>query len=121
MCTCSMEWIANASTDAGLFYGLDGKCINCDGATLFKHNTTTGFYEVVGTGEHVDDLLNDESVNQHFGMMWTSDLELVDSWIQSTTCPSDSSYQSTPLSSGASCSLSCLAIGFVLIVFMISI
>ena len=58
-----------ASTDADLFFGLYGKCINCDGATLFQHNTTTGFYEVVGTGEHVDDLLNDESVNQHFGMV----------------------------------------------------
>ena len=67
-----------ASTDVHLFYGLDGKCNNCgDGATLFQHNTTTGFYEVVGTGEHVDELLNDESVNQHFGMMWTKELDLV--------------------------------------------
>ena len=67
----------NASTDVDLFYGLDGKCINCsDSATLFKWNTSTGFYEVVETGEHVDDLLNDEAVDQHFGMVWTSQLEL---------------------------------------------
>ena len=113
----------NVSTDVHLFYGLDGKCNNCDGATLFKHNTSTGFYEVVGTGQHVDDLLNDESVKQCFRKMWTSDLELVDSWIQSTTCPTESSEQhsSNPLSSGAFYSLSSLAIGFMLIVFMISI
>ena len=60
----------DASTDVNLFYGFDGKFINCcDGATLFQYNSTTGFYEVVETGEHVDDLLNDESVNQHFGMV----------------------------------------------------
>ena len=68
----------NASTDVDLFYGLDCKCKNCDGATLFKHNISTGFYEVVGTGEHVDDHLNGESVNQHFGMVWSKQLELVD-------------------------------------------
>ena len=67
----------DVSTDVDLFYGLDGKCINCsDDATLFQHNTDTGFYEVVETGEHVNDLLNDESVNQHFGMVWTKELEL---------------------------------------------
>jgi hypothetical protein len=66
------------TTDVDLFFGLDGKCNNCsDGATLFQHNTSTGFYEVVRTGEHVDDLLNDESVNQHFGMVWTKKLDLV--------------------------------------------
>ena len=68
----------NPSTDVHLFFGLDGKCTKCGGAILFKHNTNTGFYEVVGTGEHVDDLLNDESVNQHFGMVWSTELELVD-------------------------------------------
>ena len=69
----------NASADVDLFYGLISKCINCIvSARLFQHNTNTGFYEVVGTGEHVDDLLNDEAVNQHFGMVWTSELELVD-------------------------------------------
>ena len=67
----------NASTDVDLFHGLHGKCINCsDNATLFKWNTSTGFYEVVETGEHVDDILNDDSVNQHFGIVWTSQLDL---------------------------------------------
>ena len=68
----------DASIDVHLFYGLNTKCINCGGATLFKHNNNTGFYEVVGTGQHVDDLLNDEAVNQHFGMVWSSELELFD-------------------------------------------
>ena len=68
----------DASTDVDLFYGLDGKCINCDGATLFKHNTSTGFYEVVKTGEYVDDHLNGESVDQHFGMVWSKQLEVVE-------------------------------------------
>ena len=35
------------------------------------------FYEVE-SHELVHDLLNDEAVNQHFGMVWTSELELVD-------------------------------------------
>ena len=69
----------NASTDVDLFYGLDAKCSNCGTeATLFRHNTSTGFYDVVGTGEHVHDLLNEEAANQQFGMMWTSELELVE-------------------------------------------
>ena len=67
----------DASRYVDLFFGLDGKCINCsDGATLFKHNTNTGFYEVVGTGEHVDDLLNDEVIKRYFGVTWTKELEL---------------------------------------------
>ena len=62
-----------------LFYGLRDKCFNCsDDATLLQQNINTGFYEVVETGEHVHDLLNDESVNQHFGMVWSKELELVD-------------------------------------------
>ena len=70
----------NTSTDVDLFYASKDNCFNCsDDATLFQHNTSTGFYEVVENGEHVDDLLNNESVSRHFGMMWTSELELVDS------------------------------------------
>ena len=69
----------NASNDAHLFFGLKHKCINCsDDATLFDNNTDTGFYSVVDSHEHVDDLLNDEAVNQHFGMVWSGELELVD-------------------------------------------
>ena len=46
--------------------------------TLFELNTNTGFFEVVESGEYVDALLNYESRNQVFGMVWTSELELVD-------------------------------------------
>ena len=68
-----------ASTDVDLFYAFYGKCTKCsDSVILFQHNTNTGFYDVVKTGEHVDDLLNAESVNQHFGMIWTKELELVE-------------------------------------------
>ena len=67
-------------SNVDLFYGLDGKCFNCsDDATLFKPKTNTGFYDVVGTGKHVHDLLNIEEKNQHFCMVWTKDLELVHS------------------------------------------
>ena len=67
-----------SSTDVDLFFGLKSKCKNCSAkATLFEHNTSTGFYEVE-SHELVHDLLNDEAVNQHFGMVWTSELELVD-------------------------------------------
>ena len=85
-----------------LFYGLNDKCVNCsDDATLFQHNTTTGFYEVVGTGEHVHDLLNAESEKQSYGMMWTSQLDLVVEWVE----PSSSSSTSTSPSSSSSSSL----------------
>ena len=95
----------NASTDADLFFGLDGKCINCSAdATLFRRNTGTGFYEVVGSGQHVDDLLNEEALKQHYGMVWTSDLELVDPFAGSSSSSSSSSKSgsshSVPHSSG---------------------
>ena len=77
----------DASTEVDLFYGLNGKCFNCsDDATLFKHNTSTGFYEVFGTGKHVDDLLNDESKKQSYGMKWTSQLELTEQLLSVSTC-----------------------------------
>ena len=73
-------WNAYSYTD--LYYGLDDKCNNwCNSATRFKYNKCPWFYEVVGTGEHVDDLLNAESEKQSYGMMWTSQLELVDEWV----------------------------------------
>ena len=69
----------NISTDVDLFFGLDGKCVNCTGnTTLFVHNTSTGFYEVVGSGKHVHDLLNAEVEKQNYGMVWTKELELVE-------------------------------------------
>ena len=64
--------------DVDSFFGLSD-CANCTSdATLFDFNTNTGFFEVVESGEHVDDLLNDGAVNQHFGMLWTNELEFVD-------------------------------------------
>lgn len=64
--------------DVKSFFGLSD-CVNCTSdATLFDFNTNTGFFEVVESGEHVDDLLNDGAVNQHFGMLWTNELEFVD-------------------------------------------
>ena len=69
----------NTSTDVDLFFGLKSKCKNCGAnATLFEHNTNTRFYEVVESHKLVHELLNDEAVSQHFGMVWTSELELVD-------------------------------------------
>ena len=68
-----------SSNDAGLFFGLKSKCKNCTtNATLFENNISTWFYEVVESHELVHDLLNNEAVNQHFGMVWTSELDLVD-------------------------------------------
>ena len=68
-----------SSTDVDLFFGLNGKCVNCtDNTTLFVHNTKTGFYEVVGSGKHVNDLLNTEVEKQNYGMFWTEELELVE-------------------------------------------
>ena len=73
----------NASNDVHLFYGLQDQCMNCsDDATLFQHSD--GFYEVVSTHERVHDLLNDEAMNQQFGMMWSSELDLVEPSSQST-------------------------------------
>ena len=67
-----------SSTDIDLFFGLKSKCVNCStNPKLFEYNTNTGFYEVVESHELVHDLLNDEAVNQHFGMVWTTELELV--------------------------------------------
>ena len=85
------------STDVNLLYGLKDKCINCGpNVVLFQYNVNTGFYQVVGSDKHVHNLLNDESVNQHFGMIWTKALEL-------TAFDDDSSWypsQSFPTSSG---------------------
>ena len=97
----------NASTDVDLFFGLDGKCVNCtDGTTLFVHNTNTGFYEVAGSGEHVHDLLNAEVEKQNYGMFWTKELELVE------PSPSPSS-QSGGLSGGNKHGVSLFLIGVV--------
>ena len=65
-------------SDADSLFGLSG-CPKCFvKITFFELNTNTGFFEVVDGGEYVDALLNYEARNQDFGMMWTSELELVD-------------------------------------------
>ena len=90
-------------TDADLFFGMDGKCVNCtDGTTLFVHNTNTGFYEVE-SGEHVNDLLNAEVEKQRYGMAWTEELELVEAPDYPSPSPSllpSPSSQSGGLSGG---------------------
>ena len=95
-----------SSTDVYLFFGMDGKCVNCtENTTLFVHNTSTGFYEV-GSGEHVHDLLNAEVEKQNYGMFWTEELELVE------PSPSPSS-QSGGLSDGNQHGVSLFWIGVV--------
>ena len=77
-----------SSTDVDLFFGLDGKCVNCtENTTLFVHNTNTGFYEV-GSGEHVHDLLNAEVEKQNYGIFWTKELDLVDQLVEPSPSPS---------------------------------
>ena len=88
-------------TDVDLFFGLDGKCVNCtENTTLFLHNTNTGFYEVEN-GEHVHNFLNAEVEKQNYGMFWTEDLELVDYYVEPCPLPSPSPssaplFSSTP-------------------------
>ena len=78
-----------SSTDVGLFFGLKSKCKNCTtNATLFEHNTNTGFYEVVGSGEHVHELLNAEVEKQNYGMFWTKELDLEESLVEPSPSPS---------------------------------
>ena len=90
-----------SSSDADLFFGIDGKCINCtDSTTLFMQNTNTGFYEVE-SGEHVHDLLNAEVEKQNYGLFWTEELELVESLVDPSPSPSplpSSSLLSSPSS-----------------------
>ena len=101
----------NMSTDVDLFFGMDGKCVNCtDGTTLFVHKTNTGFYEVVESGEHVHDLLNAEVEKQDYGMFWTKELELVDHLVEPSPSPSS---QSGGLSGGNKHGVSLFWIGVV--------
>ena len=106
----------NTSIDADLFFGMDGKCVNCtDGTTLFVHNTNTGFYEVE-SGEHVHDLLNAEVEKQNYGMFWTKELDLVESYVEPSPSPSplaSPSSQSGGLSGGNKHGVSLFLIGVV--------
>ena len=68
----------DGSIDVESLFCLNSECLNCSfNATFFQNNTETGFYEVINTSEHVDDLLNNEAVNKQFGMVWSSELDLV--------------------------------------------
>ena len=99
-----------SSTDVDLFFGLDGKCVNCpDGTTLFVHKTNTGFYEVESS-EHVHDLLNAEVEKQNYGMFWTKELELVKPHVEPSPSPSS---QSGGLSGGNKHGVSLFWIGAV--------
>ena len=65
------------SSNVDLFYGLEDKCVNCGSdTTLFKYNSLKQVYEVVWNGKRVHDLLNIVSSREHYGMLWTSDLDL---------------------------------------------
>ena len=107
-----------SSSDADLFFCIDGKCINCtDGTTLFMQNTNTGFYEVE-SGEHVHDFLNAEVEKQNYGMFWTEELELVEAPDYSSPSPSllpspSPSSQSGGLSGGNKHGVSLFLIGVV--------
>lgn len=73
-----------SSTDVGMLYGREDKCIGCPShVALFNFNWNTGFYEVVKTGDHVQDLLNDAAQRGHYGMLWTPKLDLTDTKAQS--------------------------------------
>lgn len=80
----------SAVLNVNSFYGLKTICSNCDmNGTAFELNSQTGFYEVVGTGAHVDELLNDKVSEENYEMYWTSKLELyetVASLSSASTC-----------------------------------
>ena len=100
-----------------------GKCINCYNSNikLFQQNPSTGFYEVVESGEHVHYLLNAEVKKQNYGMFWTEELDLVEPHVEPSPSPSPlssslpspspslspSSFSSTPSSQSGGTSMVC--------------
>ena len=67
-----------SSGEAELFYGLKDKCKNCgNNAILFEFNNNTEFYEEVESGGRVDELLNEEGKKENYGMVWTTQLDIV--------------------------------------------
>ena len=110
----------NMSTDTDLIFGLDGKCFNCpDNTTIFVHNTNTGFYDVVESGEHVHDLFNAEAEKQNYGMLWTEELELMYPHTEPSPSPSplpssSPSSQSGGLSGGSKHGVSLFLISVVI-------
>ena len=63
--------------DKDLFFGLDGKCSNCGNAQVMNYNDEKQAYELVEGGEPVHVLLSDEAVKEKYGMMWSSELDVV--------------------------------------------
>ena len=65
----------SSSTDADLFFGLEDKCADCKNEQLIRKKE--GLYEVVKTGACVHDLLSNKSVRENYGMVWSSELDVV--------------------------------------------
>ena len=107
--------------DVELLYAVKDQCINWNiNTTLFEYNETIGFFEAVESGDHVDDLLNDQVEKQKYAMMWTSNLDLFEPNVEPSSSSSLSSRQSGPLSvsvlHASSFILSCL--GFILTTYL---
>lgn len=68
-----------SSNEADLFYGLKRQMPkNCgNNAILFEFNNNTEFYEEVESGGRVDELLNEEGKKENYGMVWTTQLDIV--------------------------------------------
>lgn len=116
----------NTSDDVGYFYSLEGKCKNCTGALFFGYNTNTGFYEVVGNHEHVDDLLNTEVQQHNYDTTWTNELDLdliiPEPQYSESEISSDSVLSSnSALSGGVHHSLSLFSIAFAFAVSFITV
>lgn len=61
-----------------LFYSLNINSVNCTGESLIMYNDITEMYDTVWNDEHAHDLLNEDAVNQNYGMFWTTGLDLAD-------------------------------------------
>ena len=87
----------NEFTDVDLFYGMKDKCINCSAdATLFEYDESAECFVVVSTRDHMHTLLNDEALERDYGMLWTTELDLVNpSMPFSSSSSSSSAYLSS--------------------------
>ena len=74
----------NVSTSAELFYGLK-YCKHCDNASIIEVNQSSMLYQLLDSEDFVHDLLNEEAINQGYGMLWTDQLELVDNLMLSVS------------------------------------
>ena len=69
------SWEANV--EKKLFFGLTEKCMECEDGERIEHDNTRNFYKIVGSEVYVHEQLSDESVKENYGMMWSSELDLV--------------------------------------------